>query len=374
VTRTQQASPRFLRLADRLGARPGPLRLLGALAVLAILAGSAAVVHVAGGPTNPTVHILYLPVLAAAVLFGTGGGLAAGLAAGIVTGPWMLGPGLPGAPETLAEWSIRVTMLATVGTLVGAIQALLRHRLTQVEGLVGTLSTTHAKTLSTFASTIELRDSFTGGHSNRVARNARAVALALELEEDLVRRAYWSGLLHDLGKVAVPERILLKPGPLTPEEIEVMRRHSSIGADLLEAVSGDFQPIAEGVRSHHERWDGAGYPGRLAGENIPLVGRILGVVDVFEALTCLRPYRGPSDPEEALTYVRGHIGIQFDPGIVEVFEDLFWRGEIFTASDPRQEVIEHSIQVPEQRLDTPMVLPELRAPDPLLHLGSTGRG
>jgi HD domain len=372
VTRTHTASPRILRLADRLGARPAPHRLVAGLSVLALLAGAIALVYLSGGPRHQIVHVLYVPVLAAAVLFGTAGGLLTGVAAGFLTGPWMASAGFPGAPETMADWGIRMAMLAVVGTLAGAIQSLLWHRLTQVEGLVGTLSATHAKTLSTFASTIELRDRFTGGHSNRVARNARAVAQALDLEEDVVRRAYWSGLLHDLGKIAVPERILLKPGPLTPEEIEVMRRHSSIGADLLEAVSMDFQPIAEGVRCHHERWDGAGYPGGLAGESIPLVGRILGVVDVFEALTCLRPYRGPSDPEEAMTYVRGNIRTQFDPGIVEVFEGLFWRGEIFTASDPRQEVIEHSIRIPEQHAETPVVLPELMAPDPLFHLGSTG--
>jgi hypothetical protein len=374
VTRTHQASPRFLRLVDRLGARPGSHRLLMGLFVLVLLAGATALVYLSGGPRDQMVHILYVPVLAAAVLFGTGGGLVIAVAAGILTGPWMLSAGFPGPPEPMAEWGIRVAMLAVVGTLVGAIQSLLWHRLTQVEGLVGTLSATHAKTLSTFASTIELRDRFTGGHSNRVARNARAVAQALDLEEDLVRRAYWSGLLHDLGKIAVPERILLKPGPLTPEEVEVMRRHSTIGADLLEAVSLDFQPIAEGVRCHHERFDGAGYPGGLAGESIPLVGRILGVVDVFEALTCLRPYRGPSDPEEAMTYVRGSIGAQFDPKIVEVFEGLFWRGEIFTASDPRQEVIEHSIRIPDERPETPVVVPELMAPDPLFHLGSNGGG
>ena len=317
------------------------------------------------------VHILYVPVLVGAILFGIGGGLAVGLAAGIITGPWMQGPA-PGVPETLAEWAIRGAMLATVGTLVGAIRSLLWQRLTQVEGLVGTLATTHARTLSTFASTIELRDRFTGGHSNRVARNARAVAVALGMEEDLIRRAYWAGLLHDLGKVAVPERILLKPGPLTPEEIEVMRRHSSIGADLLEAVSMDFRPIAEGVRSHHERWDGDGYPDGLAAEDIPLVGRILGVVDVFEALTCLRPYRGPSDPEEALSHIRGGMASQFDAEIVHTFEELFWRGEIFTASDPRQEVADHPIDITEPGAPNPLVVPDLMAPDPLLHLGSTG--
>jgi hypothetical protein len=372
MLRTDHATPRMLGLAERFGSVPRS-RVLRALLVAALLGVCVSVVYLAGGPPNPTVHLLYVPILVAAILFGTIGGLATGLVAGVLTGPWMAATGLAASGQTTAEWALRLAMLATVGTLVGAIQSLLRNRLGEVEELVGTLTETHAKTLSTFASTIELRDTFTGGHSNRVARNARAVAQGLDLDEAAIRWAYWSGLLHDLGKVAVPERILLKPGPLTPEETLVMRRHSRIGAELLEAVSSDFGPIADAVRAHHERWDGTGYPAELGGEEIPLVGRVLCVVDVFEALTCLRPYRGPSAPEEALEYLQAQSGRQFDPHIVEVFEGLFWTGEIFTAANPGPETIQDSIHGsnpdPGDRRSGRSVR-ELLAPDPLYHLAN----
>jgi hypothetical protein len=364
MIRTDFPATGLLAMARR-SRRPG--RIWAGVAVVVLLAGCIAAVYLAGGPPNPLLHLLYIPVLVAAILFGSLGGLGAGLLAGAATGPWMTSVGLPALEGTPADWGIRFAMLTTVGVLVGAIQSLVRQRLAEEERLVATLSETHAKTLSTFASTIELRDRSTGGHSNRVARNARAVALGLELDEEAVRWAYWAGLLHDLGKVAVPERILLKPGPLTPEEMLVMRRHSGIGAQLLEGVSSEFQPIAEGVRTHHERWDGAGYPSGLSGGDIPLVGRALAVVDVFEALTCLRPYRGPLDPEEALDSVRSGGGSQFDPSIVEVFEQLFWRGEIFTAANPGPETLEDSIRIEARDVHGSVDVADLLAPDPLSH-------
>jgi hypothetical protein len=335
------------------------------------LLGGAAVLAADRGSLSPMVHVLYVPVLVGAVFFGTLGGLATGLAAGALAGPWTAG--LHGAGQDTLDWVVRLIMFAIVGTLVGATRSLLRRRVGQVEELVTALSTTQGKTLSTFASTIELRDPFTGGHSNRVARNARAVALAMDIHEAMVRGVYWAGLLHDLGKVAVPESILLKPGPLTPDEVMVMRRHSAVGADLLEGVSSDFRPIAEGVRSHHERWDGEGYPNGLAGRAIPQVGRVLAVVDVFEALTCTRPYRGPSRPEEALAYLRQHAGTQFEPQLVDVFEELFWQGEIHMGPDPREEVPDGLVRLTAGLPEQPIVVRSVLLPDPHYHLGSSGR-
>jgi hypothetical protein len=362
-----------LRAVDGIRAPSGFGRLWAALAVVGLLGGTAVLVTEGGGSLSPMVHVLYVPVLMAAVFFGTLGGLAAGLAAGALAGPWAEAAGLAGSGQDPADWIVRFIMFAVVGTLVGATRSLLRHRVEQVEELVTTLSSTQAKTLSTFASTIELRDPFTGGHSNRVARNARAVALAMDVEEHMIRGVYWAGLLHDLGKVAVPESILLKPGPLTPDEVLVMRRHSAVGADLLEAVSSDFRPIAEGVRAHHERWDGEGYPRGLAGRAIPVIGRVLAVVDVFEALTCTRPYRGPSRPEEALAYLRQHAGTQFEAPLVDVFEELFWQGEIHIGPDPRDQVPDGmgrpTLGLPEE----PIVVRSVLLPDPHYHLGSSGR-
>jgi HD-GYP domain-containing protein (c-di-GMP phosphodiesterase class II) len=198
--------------------------------------------------------------------------------------------------------------------------------------LVKKLSTVQARTLSTFASTVDLRDKPTSGHSSRVAHNARAVGMAVGLAQETLRAVYWAGLLHDLGKIAIPERILQKPGSLTPDEITTMRRHSDIGANLLLSVSADLRQIADGVRTHHERWDGSGYPRRMHDEEIPLVGRMVSVVDVFEALTCSRPYRRPQPVPEVLEFIRQRKGKWFDPELVPILEDLYWSGEIYTAA------------------------------------------
>jgi HD-GYP domain-containing protein (c-di-GMP phosphodiesterase class II) len=225
---------------------------------------------------------------------------------------------------------VRAGFFVFIGGFVGATQELLERRLGQNEQLIRKVATIHARTLSTFASTVELRDEPTGGHSSRVAHNARVLGLALELEPNDLRAVYWAGLLHDLGKIGIPERILQKPGRLDDEETRTMRRHSDMGADLLLSVSSELHPIAEGIRTHHERWDGSGYPKGLAGEHIPRTGRIVSVVDVFEALTCKRPYREPQPVQDVLAFLRDKSGWWFDPALVQLLEDLYWKGQIYT--------------------------------------------
>jgi HD-GYP domain-containing protein (c-di-GMP phosphodiesterase class II) len=187
-----------------------------------------------------------------------------------------------------------------------------------------------------------------------------------------LRAVYWAGLLHDLGKIAIPERILQKPGSLTEDEITTMRRHSDIGANLLLSVSPDLRQIADGVRAHHERWDGSGYPNRLKAEEIPLEGRIVAVVDVFEALTCSRPYRRPQPVPEVLEYIRQRKGSWFDPDLVPILEDLYWAGEIYTAASVQTQLpVEEPPVVIETVPADASVLQIAGRPD--YHLGSSGR-
>jgi hypothetical protein len=353
----------------------GIRRVAAVSAIAALLLGGGLLVAASGGTRTPLIHAMYLPILLGAIFFKGPGGVLTGLAAGLVVGPWMPVDAASGEAQTTMTWVLRLGMFMAVGGLAGLLQSMLQHRLDEVEGLATKIATVHAKTLSTFASTVDLRDKPTGGHSNRVAHNARVVARALSLDEHTVRGAYWVGVLHDLGKIAVPERILRKPGPLTEEEAVVMRRHSVIGAQLLESVSGDFKPIADGVKAHHERWDGTGYPDGLADEAIPLVSRIVSVVDVFEALTCIRPYRQPSSAAEALQYLRACSGGAFDPAVVPVLEELYWKGEVFTARDPR---FAPSVEEPppvesDEREDVLTVVRELRPQLATYHLGSSGR-
>jgi putative nucleotidyltransferase with HDIG domain len=355
---------------------PRGVRRIVALGLIwALLLGGGLLVAVTGGTRTPVIHAMYLPILLGAIFFKAPGGILTGLAAGLVVGPWMPVDTAAGETQTTVNWVLRLGMFVAVGGLAGLLQALLQHRLDEVEGLATKIATVHAKTLSTFASTVDLRDKPTGGHSNRVAHNSRAVAKAMSLDEHTVRAAYWVGILHDLGKIAIPERILRKPGPLTEEEAVVMRRHSVIGAQLLESVSGDFKSIADGVKAHHERWDGAGYPDGLVAESIPLVSRIVSVVDVFEALTCIRPYRQPSSAAEALEYLRACASGAFDPQVVPVLEELYWKGEVFTARDPRfSSTVEEPPPVEsDEREDVLTVVRELRPQLVTYHLGSSGR-
>jgi HD domain len=380
VTNSQRPVPRPLRMVERWRS-PRGIWAVWAMAVVAVLlAGGGILAYLSGGTASPIVHVMYVPILLAAIFFRTPGGLASAIAAGLILGPWMPLDADVGTAQEPTNWVLRLAIFSMVGGLFGLLEHVLHRRLQDVEHLVDKLQTVHARTLSTFAVTVELRDKPTHGHCNRVGHNARATGQSLGLDDGEVRALYWAGLLHDLGKIAVPERILLKPASLTEQEFTIVKRHSAVGAELLEAVSPDFRPIAAGVRAHHERWDGGGYPQRLARKDIPLLGRILAVVDVFEALTCPRPYRRPIPGPEAIAYLRDQAGSQFDPAIVPVFEDLFRNGDIYTAGDPRSgPPIEEPVVVVETNDGNGGgggPVPEGLLPDPRVaayHLGSSGR-
>jgi putative two-component system response regulator len=153
-------------------------------------------------------------------------------------------------------------------------------------------------TILSLALTIEARDPTTEGHCQRLARYATAVGRGIGLPEHALAALYRGGYLHDVGKVGVPDAILLKRGPLTPDEYEVMKRHTIIGDRLCSHLRSlrDVRPI---VRSHHERLDGSGYPDGLSGDHVPLLAQIISVVDVYDALTGARPYRRPAPPDDA---------------------------------------------------------------------------
>lgn len=353
-------------LMDRWRSLRGRRRLLAALVAVLLLLGGALLVSGAGGRPNPLVHLMYVGIFAAAVVFKVPGGVAAGVLAGLLTGPWT-----SAVAEPTVNWVVRTALFVLIGGFVGQTQGLLARRLRHGEHLVNKIAAVHARTLSTFASTVELRDKPTGGHSSRVAHNARALGMVLGLDPEELRAVYWAGLLHDLGKIAVPEHILQKPTGLDDQEFRTVRRHADIGADLLMSVSPELRPIAEGIRTHHERWDGTGYPRGLAGENIPLVGRIVSVVDVFEALTCRRPYRGPQPVAQVLAFVRDRAGVWFDPAMVPLVEDLYWKGDVYTA-DIVGEVL--PVEEPTAMLaGDPDDAAILRAVGPDYQLGSSGR-
>lgn len=188
---------------------------------------------------------------------------------------------------------------------------------------VDQLNTLYLSTIETLAMAIDAKDQITHGHIRRVQKYAVLLAREIGVTDDQQLQAIAAAaLLHDMGKLAVPEYILNKPGALTPAEFERMKLHASVGADILSAIDFPY-PVVPIVRHHHENWDGGGYPSGLRGANIPIGARILSVVDCFDALTSDRPYRPRLSDDDALQVVRERRGTMYDPLIVDAFLGMY---------------------------------------------------
>lgn len=167
---------------------------------------------------------------------------------------------------------------------------------------------------------VEYRDNDTGGHTLRVARYSHLLAEELGLPAAACRSIYLAAPLHDVGKVAIPDAILLKPGRLDPDEFAVIEGHAAIGERILGGSTCDLIELASEIAgAHHERWDGTGYPNRIAGRLIPLAARIVAIADVFDALTTDRPYKTAMSSEEAFAYIARERGRHFDPTCADAF-------------------------------------------------------
>jgi diguanylate cyclase (GGDEF)-like protein len=186
---------------------------------------------------------------------------------------------------------------------------------------------------------VEARDHLTGHHSHQVAELMHQLALALGLPVSEAQMLMLAGRLHDIGKVAVPDKVLQKPAQLTEEEWALMRLHPVVGADVISRIPA-LRPLAPVIRAHHERWDGLGYPDQLVGEAIPIGARILTVVDAYLAMTVDRPYRQASAPAIAVAELRRCAGSQFDPQVVETLVQVLLAehppGEAGEAGEPLQ--------------------------------------
>jgi len=170
-------------------------------------------------------------------------------------------------------------------------------------------------------SAIDAKDRYTRGHSERVATLARQLALAAGVSGQEAHRIYIAGVLHDVGKIGVPERVLLKPGRLTDDEMDEIRRHPGIGHEILKSLPG-LEDILPAVLHHHERWDGEGYPAKLAGGDIPLAARIMAIADTFDAMSSNRAYRPAREREQVLEVIRHCAGSQFDPELAPLILEI----------------------------------------------------
>jgi response regulator RpfG family c-di-GMP phosphodiesterase len=234
--------------------------------------------------------------------------------------------------------------LGTVGTVVAgyAREARRRQRAAaygralerEVEARTRELKVTQLEVLERLSLAAEQRDNETGSHLRRMSRMCGELARAAGLSEAQAEEIRQASLLHDVGKIGVADRILHKQGPLTPEELAAMRRHTTIGAEMLAGSSSPLLRIAEVVaRTHHERWDGTGYPAGLRGEAIPLAGRIAAICDVYDALVDERPYKPAWPVDQALAHIQAQRGLHFDPRLTDVFL-RFMRAEHIPAARP----------------------------------------
>jgi len=220
-----------------------------------------------------------------------------------------------------AELSAQVGRIGEVGIfwLVGALAA---RFFDQQKKYLRDIETANDNTLLALASSLDVREHNTGVHSQRVADYMLRLAKALGIRDRSVLDTVWRGaLLHDVGKIGIPDEVLLKPGPLTEEEWRVMRMHPMVGAGILRKIDFLREP-AEMVLSHHERYDGSGYPRGLRGERIPLPSRMFAVIDVYDALTTNRSYHDACSHAEALKAIWEGAGTLFDPNIVAAFAKI----------------------------------------------------
>ena len=206
--------------------------------------------------------------------------------------------------------------IVVVVPLFALIALFSRERKARIENAL-TLSSTYRGTAELLGEVLSTSHEYTGNHSRSVLVLAHQVGVALELDEVALREIEFGALLHDVGKMAVPNEIINKPGRLTPEEMEVMQTHTLEGARMLGRIGGVLAEVGDVVRSHHEHWDGGGYPDGLRGEQIPVAARVISCCDAFNAMTTDRPYRKAMGIGEAVEELRANAGSQFDPRVVE---------------------------------------------------------
>lgn len=225
------------------------------------------------------------------------------------------------------RWEVGAVTIVVIGLIASALVALAAGASRELERRRRESQATFVQTLTTLAETVDLRDPYTAGHSKRVALYSKRLAMHLGLAAHDVEQIESGALMHDIGKVGIPDAVLFKPAALDAEERMLIRGHPVIGAGILSGLPSMVE-IVPCILHHHERVDGRGYPDGLAGDDIPMGARVIAVADAFDAMTTDRPYRRGLAIDAAVTELRGQAGTQFDPRCVRAFVELVLRGDI----------------------------------------------
>ena len=203
------------------------------------------------------------------------------------------------------------------------LEHLVAERTSELEHSNRQLETTHLVMLQQLGRAADYRDNETGMHIVRVGNFSKLLGLASGFLESQAELLMYASMMHDIGKIGIPDHVLLKPGKLTEDEFGIIKKHPEIGAQIIGDHDAEVLKMAKQIAlTHHEKWDGQGYPYGLSGENIPIVGRVVAIADVFDALTCIRPYKRAWSIESALELIVKEAGRHFDPALVKLFMEM----------------------------------------------------
>jgi HD-GYP domain-containing protein (c-di-GMP phosphodiesterase class II) len=267
---------------------------------------------------NATINFFYFPVILAGRFWGIRGGIGVGLFAGLLGGPFLPDNVSNDLAQSNSQWLIRLCFYVVIGIFVGKLFSLLFRQRNAIENQEQLLAQFSIQLVDTLAQSIEVRDSYTSGHCDRVSDMSVRIGESMGLEQRELLRLKWSAKLHDIGKIGIPEAILTKEGKLTEEEYAVIKQHPELGRRILNDIP-DADTILGGVMHHHERLDGKGYPYGLSGDQIGMQARIIAVSDVWDALTSRRSYRDAISHNEALNIMQSGRGSHFDPVVLDHF-------------------------------------------------------
>jgi Response regulator containing a CheY-like receiver domain and an HD-GYP domain len=221
-------------------------------------------------------------------------------------------------------------------------------RTEQLKKALERIKTASLDTIYRLSVASEYKDKDTGAHIKRMSRYSAAVARRMGLDENTIETILYAAPMHDLGKIGIPDQILMKPAILDPAEWKIMKMHTVIGAKILQGSDAEFIKSGESIAlSHHEKWDGSGYPNGVKGQEIPIAGRIVAIADVFDALTSKRPYKEPFTIEKSLAIVKEGRGTHFDPDVVDAFFDI--QEEILNIKKQYNEDNQKSIELPNMK-------------------------
>jgi HD-GYP domain-containing protein (c-di-GMP phosphodiesterase class II) len=287
-------------------------------------------VYFTGGTAKVYANLMYLPIVLNASISNHKHSFWHALFTGLLIGPFMPLNAAEGTMQSPENWIIRIAIYITVALI---ISFMVNHYLEEYKEKITKeekLLNAHSSMLFALVKLSESRDQDTGEHLNRVSEYCSFLAKELSKTEkykNYIDHIEKAAPLHDIGKVNIPDEILLKPGKLNEEEFDVMKKHSNIGADLLLKIKekykdNKFLDMGECVvRYHHEKWNGKGYPKGLKEENIPLSARIMAVVDVYDALRSKRPYKEPYSHKKTVKIIKEGKAEHFDPFLIDIFLD-----------------------------------------------------